>query len=415
MSVKIHLNYTGQEPNTSYFCALMTKSKNKFHFLVYLAFLSIIGMLATDLYLPAFERMRIDLQTSKSMIGASLTLYLSGFAIAQLIWGPVLDSIGKPKSILLGMLIFVLSSIGIFFTQSPLVLMGLRLFQAIGACAAAVSWQALVVDRYPASETKKIFASIMPLVALSPALAPLMGVFISEHFGWRYIFVFMALLGLLIILYSLTLKDEKQKTEIKSLNHKSANYLSFLKSKKYVGNVLIYAFCSAGFFAWLTGAPFFLIDLGYSEAEIGWSFVPQTIAFMLGGYGYRMLAKNINALKILPFLLFLYAISLVAILLISIFTNPTLSTLLTSLCVMAFANGATYPIVVSEALTPFKENSGKASALQNTIQLGACFLASAFVSAFSQNALLATAIVMAVTVPLAYWAYGLTKIKTVPS
>lgn len=387
----------------------MTESKNKFHFLVYLAFLSIIGMLATDLYLPAFERMRIDLKTSKSMIGASLTLYLSGFAIAQLIWGPVLDSIGKPKSILAGMLIFMLSSLGIYFTQSPVILMSLRLFQAIGACSAAVSWQALVVDRYPAVETKKVFASIMPLVALSPALAPLMGVFISEHFGWRYIFVFMAFLALLIILYSLTLKDTKPQTTASLSKIKKAGYLSFFKSKKYLGNVMIYAFCSAGFFAWLTGAPFFLIDLGYTEAQIGWSFVPQTIAFMLGGYGYRVLAKKINTARLIPVLLFLYSFSLVCILLLAVFTTPTLTTLLTGLCVMALANGATYPIVVAEALTPFQNNSGKASALQNTIQLGACFLASAFVSAFSQNALMATAIVMVATIPFAIWGYGWSK------
>lgn len=385
----------------------MSNQKNKFHFLVYLAFLSIIGMLATDLYLPAFDRMTDDLETSKSLIGASLTLYLSGFAIAQLLWGPILDNIGKPKSIILGMTIFGLSSVGIFFNQSATLLLVLRMIQAIGACVAAVSWQALVIDNYPASETKKVFASIMPLVALSPALAPLAGAFITLKWGWRYIFVFVAFLSFLIILYTLTIKSKSVKKEKPDPGEENKNlgYLSFLKSKKYVGNVLIYSFCSAAFFGWLTGAPFFLIDLGYNETEIGLSFVPQTIFFLMGGYGYRIMNKKINSKKLLRLLLILYAISLISILLISIFTQPTMIILLIPLCVMALANGACYPIVVADALTPFQKNSGKASALLNAIQLGFCFLASAFVSVFSDHALLVTAIIMAATVPAAWAAY----------
>src|SRR5690554_1873241 len=172
----------------------MAPTKNKFHFLIYLALLSIIGFLATDMYLPAFDAMRSDLETTKNYIGASLTLFLGGFAIGQLIWGPISDKYGKPKAILLGLSIFVISSAGIFFTENVFMLLALRILQALGGCAAAVSWQALVIERYPENETNKVFASIMPLVALSPALAPLLGVWILQHFGWRYIFIILAII-----------------------------------------------------------------------------------------------------------------------------------------------------------------------------------------------------------------------------
>ncbi|WGQ10993.1 purine nucleoside transporter PunC [Pedobacter gandavensis] len=387
-----------------------TNNKNSFLFFIYLAGLSIIGFLATDMYLPAFDKMRIDLGTSKSSISGTLSLFLAGYGIAQLLWGPISDQVGKRKTVLMGLGIFTISSLGIYFTASVSVLLLLRLVQAIGVCAAAVSWQALVIERYPKEETNKIFASIMPLVALSPALAPLIGAFLLNYFGWRSIFIALALISLLLILYTLTIKEEKKTADKNSEAAGDAadqTYWSLLKSKKYLGNVLLYALCSAAFFAWLTGSPFFLKELGYNESEIGFSFFPQTIAFLIGGYGYRSLSSKIEGKKLLPYLLILYSASCLSLYLITISITPTLTILLIPFCLMALANGACYPIVVAEALKLFPNNVGKAAGLQNTIQLGICFLASAVVSLFSKDALLTTTIVMTCTIPLVYIGYKL--------
>ncbi|PTS99297.1 Bcr/CflA family multidrug efflux MFS transporter [Pedobacter sp. HMWF019] len=389
-------------------------TKNNTLFLVYLAGLSIIGFLATDMYLPAFDKMRIALNTTKSNIGATMSLFLAGYAIAQLLWGPISDKIGKPKTVLIGLSIFTAASLGIYFTQSVTVLLLLRLVQAIGVCASAVCWQALVVERYPKEETNRIFATIMPLVALSPALAPVAGAFLLDYFGWRSIFIALALITVLLILYTLTIKEEKTSdTKNDKLSNPTSEktYTSLLKSKKYIGNVLIYALCSAAFFAWLTGSPFFLKELGYNENQIGLSFFPQTIAFLIGGYGYRSLGSKVETKKLLPILLLAYSISMVSLYLITILITPTLTILLIPFCLMALVNGACYPIVVAEAMKTFPNNSGKAAALQNTIQLGICFLASAIVSLFSKEALLTTTIVMICTIPFVYVGYRLSLKK----
>jgi len=390
------------------------QNKNSFFFLVYLAGLSIIGFLATDMYLPAFDKMRIDLDTTKSSISATLSLFLAGYAIAQLMWGPISDKLGKPKTIIIGLSIFTLSSLIIFITESVTVFLILRLIQAIGVCAAAVSWQALVIERYPKEETNRVFASIMPLVALSPALAPLLGVYLLNHFGWRSIFITLAGIAVLLIAYTLTIKDTKSEQESaasEGSEPKNTSYLSLLKSKVYLGNVLIYACCSAAFFAWLTGSPFFLKEMGYSESEIGFSFVPQTIAFLVGGFGYRTLSTKMEGTRLIPIFIAVFSISILAVALLVIATTPTLTTLLIPFCFMALANGACYPIVVAEALKLFPHNSGKAAALQNTIQLGMCFIASAIVSLFSQDALFSTVLVMVGTIPFVYIAYRLTRNK----
>ncbi|MGK9541676.1 Bcr/CflA family multidrug efflux transporter, partial [Salmonella enterica subsp. enterica] len=85
--------------------------------------------------------------------------------------------------------------------------------------------------------------------------------------------------------------------------------------------VMIYATCSAGFFAWLTGSPFILSDMGYSPAVIGLSYVPQTIAFLLGGFGCRMLISKLDGNKILPWLLAGYCLSVVWLFVIAMFTD----------------------------------------------------------------------------------------------
>lgn len=208
--------------------------KNSFLFFIYLTGLSIIGFLATDMYLPAFDKMRIDLGTSKSSISATLSLFLAGYCIAQLLWGPISDKIGKPKTVLTGLSIFTFASLFIYFTENVTALLVLRLIQAIGVCAAAVSWQALVIERYPKEETNKIFASIMPLVALSPALAPLMGAFLLNYFGWRSIFIALAIIAVLLILYTLTIKDKEVNAAQSTkpiIPASEKTYLSLLRSK----------------------------------------------------------------------------------------------------------------------------------------------------------------------------------------
>jgi Bcr/CflA subfamily drug resistance transporter len=139
-------------------------------FLAWLAGLSVLGFLATDMYLPAFAAIQTDLQTPASAVSASLSLFLAGFAIAQLLWGPLSDRYGRRPILLLGLTIFAAGSIGMLWVESAGGLLTLRFVQAVGVCAATVIWQALVTDYYPPQKINRVFATIMPLVALSPPL-----------------------------------------------------------------------------------------------------------------------------------------------------------------------------------------------------------------------------------------------------
>ncbi|POU74442.1 Bcr/CflA family multidrug efflux MFS transporter [Leclercia sp. LSNIH6] len=371
-------------------------------FLVWLGGLSVLGFLATDMYLPAFAIMQADLQTPAAAISASLSLFLAGFAFAQLLWGPMSDRFGRKPVLLAGLAIFAFGCLGMLWVRDATWLLVLRFIQAVGVCAAAVTWQALVTDYYPASRTNRIFATIMPLVGLSPALAPLLGSWILAHFSWQAIFAVLFAITLVLMLPAFFLKP----VTVKEAQPTSrVTFFTLLRSRIYRGNVLIYAACSASFFAWLTGSPFILNDMGYSPAVIGLSYVPQTIAFLIGGYGCRAALQKWSGHQMLPWLLGLFAVSVIGTWAVGFIPGVSLAALLAPFCLMAVANGAIYPIVVAQALRPFPQATGSAAALQNTLQLGLCFLASLLVSWLIATPLLTTTSVMVATVVLAALGY----------
>lgn len=381
-------------------------------FLVWLAGLSVLGFLATDMYLPAFAAIQADLQTPASAVSASLSLFLAGFAAAQLLWGSLSDRYGRKPVLLIGLTIFALGSLGMLWVENAATLLVLRFVQAVGVCAAAVIWQALVTDYYPSQKVNRIFAAIMPLVGLSPALAPLLGSWLLVHFSWQAIFATLFAITVVLILPIFWLKPT---TKARNNSQDGLTFTDLLRSKTYRGNVLIYAACSASFFAWLTGSPFILSEMGYSPAVIGLSYVPQTIAFLIGGYGCRAALQKWQGKQLLPWLLVLFAVSVIATWGAGFISHVSLVEILIPFCVMAIANGAIYPIVVAQALRPFPHATGRAAALQNTLQLGLCFLASLVVSWLISisTPLLTTTSVMLSTVVLVALGYMMQRCEEV--
>lgn len=373
-------------------------------FLVWLAGLSVLGFLATDMYLPAFSAIQQDLNTSAASVSASLSVFLAGFALGQLFWGPVSDRYGRKPVLLSGLAIFAVGCLGMLWVENATLMLALRFVQAIGVCAAAVTWQAMVTDYYPAQRTNRIFATIMPLVGLSPALAPLLGSWLLAHFDWQAIFATLFAITLLLMLPALRLKPVSRPD---SSTQKKLTFLALLRSREYSGNVLIYAACSASFFAWLTGSPFILHDMGYGPTAIGLSYVPQTIAFLIGGYGCRAALQKWQGQQLLPWLLVVFAISVAATWLVGLQQDVSIVALMAPFCVMAIVNGAIYPIVVAQALRPFPQATGRAAALQNTLQLGLCFLTSLLVSTLIATPLLTTTSVMLASIVLAGLGYAM--------
>ncbi len=350
--------------------------------LFYLATLSMLGFIATDMYLPAFKAMEIDFATGPEQIALSLTIFLVGMAIGQLIWGLASDKFGHRNTLAAGLVLFTIASLGLAFADQVWQLLTLRFIQAIGVCAPAVIWQAMVIQRY-SSQSQQIFATIMPLVALSPALAPQLGVLLAESLGWPSIFVALTIIGMALITATMALDNKKAEIKQTSI---AADIKALLASKAYLGNVLIYATASAAFFAYLTGMPEIMAQLGYSTKDIGLSFIPQTVAFMLGGYLGKVAVKKFGDERVLRHLIGLFSVASLLIFIASQWQLGSIWPILTPFCLIAVANGALYPIVVNRALANAKQAPATAAGLQNSLQICISSLSSALVASMASQA-----------------------------
>jgi len=360
--------------------------------LVYLAALSMLGFIATDMYLPAFKAMEIDFATGPEYIALSLTVFLVGMAVGQLLWGLASDKFGHRNTLATGLALFTVASFGLAFSDQVWQLLSLRFVQAIGVCAPAVIWQAMVIKRY-SSQSQQIFATIMPLVALSPALAPQLGVLLADSFGWHSIFVALTVMGVLLVAVTMAQKDQPDQPKSTSV---SADIKALLRSKTYLGNVLMFATASAAFFAYLTGMPEIMAQLGYEAKDIGLSFIPQTIAFMLGGYLGKVSVKKYGDEKVLRQLIGLFSVASLLIFIASQWTLTSIWPILAPFCLIAVANGALYPIVVNRALASAQQSPATAAGLQNSLQICVSSLSSALVAAMASQAQMVTGIAIVI-------------------
>lgn len=383
---------------------------------IWLSGLSMLGFLATDMYLPAFDVLRQDLATNSQMIGWTLSIFLLGMAVGQLIYGPLSQRFGKKTVLIISLAIFSVGTVICALSSSVELLLAGRFIQSLGAAGATIIWQSFVIEKYDDKTSQRIFATVMPLVALSPALAPLLGALLEVQFGWQSIFYCLLFIGISWAILSSLIDFSNPKQAPQQAVNKDAetsffkNYVHILTSKKFSGNMIIYAACSAAFFAWLTGSPFAMSAMGYSGTDIGFSYLPQTIAFIIGGYSCRVLLNRHSNEVILPWLLKLFILSVIAMFIVALsIEQHSIIPLLIPMCFMAAANGAIYPIVANNALLAFKENSASASGLMNFLQMMLCMLASAVVSLFSEYGVIAMTAVMLLQAILVTIGYGLIR------
>lgn len=268
-------------------------------FLVWLAGLSVLGFLATDMYLPAFAAMQQDLNTSAASISASLSLFLAGFALGQLFWGPLSDRYGRKPVLLSGTAIFAAGCLGMLWVHNATLMLALRFLQAIGVCAAAVTaGDGRRLLSCPAHEPhlRHHYAAGRTVAGAGPAAGQLAAgaLRVASHLRHPVRHHSAA---------DAACPAPEGSREVSSSDAAKITFLALLRSREYSGNVLIYAACSASFFARAYRFTFILHEMGYGPTAIGLSYIPQTIAFLVGGYGCRALLQKWSGQQMLPWLL----------------------------------------------------------------------------------------------------------------
>ena len=235
--------------------------RSRLWLLILLGALSGLTPLSVDMYLPAIPTIAQDLQVSIETVQLTVSTFLAGFALGQLFYGPLADSLGRKPVMLFGLGVFVLASIGCVLANSLPLLLACRLLQALGGAAGSVVVNALLRDLFRDDEFVRAMTLVILTMTLAPLVAPLLGGALL-HIGWRAIFVLLVVLGSLVWGVVAWRLPETLRPELRQpLRPASvlANYGHVLRHRRAMGSLLASTFASAGLFAFISGSPYVYI------------------------------------------------------------------------------------------------------------------------------------------------------------
>lgn len=253
---------------------------------VALAAVTALGPLATDMYLPAMPAMAEALNTGPDRIQLTLSLYMAGFALAQLLCGPISDRFGRRPVMIAGLSLFLAASLLCAWAPSVEWLLVGRFLQAFGGAAGPVLARASVRDIHGPIEAGRILSYMASTMALAPALAPVVGAGLLLFFGWESVFVLLALYAaVMLAVLIFMLPEPLAKERRQSIHPKTvlANFRLLLTQRAFIGYTLVNAAAFSGLFAYLSGSSFVLIEyLGVAPTLYGVLFTLIVAGFFFG-------------------------------------------------------------------------------------------------------------------------------------
>lgn len=338
-----------------------------------------MGPLSVDMYLPSFPEIEIDLNTSTSLVGATLSSFFIGLCCGQLIYGPLSDRVGRKGPLLVGLAIYLFASLGCFLAPSIESLLVMRFFQALGSCSGMVVGRAMIRDLFDPHETAKVFSLVMLGMGIAPILAPLGGQLIAEHLGWRAIFLFMVLFaGTVWIGVARTIPDIRA-PESTGRVRLGRTLLDLLKHREFMGFALSGTMIQAGLFAYITGSPTLFIS-GYGFSPRGYSLLFGLNAIGLIGASQlnNILLNRYSFETILRWVLGIAATMSVVIAAMGLSGWGGVMVTI-PLFVFMSSLGLVFPNSTAGALADQQSRAGTASALLGIFQYGGAAVASGVV------------------------------------
>ncbi|OJX81818.1 multidrug effflux MFS transporter [Magnetospirillum sp. 64-120] len=246
------------------------------------------GPVSTDLYLASLPDMGRYFGTSVEMVQMTLSVFLLGFAVAMLIYGPLSDRFGRRRVILGGVVIYVVGSLACMVAPTIEALIASRFLQAVGACCGPVVSRAVVRDVYPREQAAKVMSYMASAMALAPFVAPLLGGWFHTLFGWRSNFILLLLFGLILLAGTWRwLGETNSHPDPHALSplRMAGNYRTLLADRQVLGYVAVVSTTFAGMFSFISGSSFVLIDvLGLPPAYFGFGFAVVVAGYMVGGF-----------------------------------------------------------------------------------------------------------------------------------
>lgn len=365
------------------------------------------------LYTPAMPELALDLGTSESLVKLTLTTYFLGFALAQLLCGPLTDAFGRRPVTLAFLGLYLVSTIAATLATDVHLMMVARAIQGIGAAVGITVSRAIVRDQYVGHQAATIMNAISTMLAVGPAVSPTLGGFILELFGWREIFYAMLIYG--IVLFAAVWLFQPETNAYRSRDNINFsrlvfNYTRLLKSVRFLRPSLLLMFSLGTIYASTTILPFVLIhNAGLTASQFGLGMLMQTGGFFTGTLVTGHLLKKLDAEAAIPIGLTGITLSAMLMAVILRIHEPTYLAVMVPMGIFAFSVAFVIPSTFTTALRDFPEIAGAASAMLGFLQFGGGILGSAASAALGNPLLALTTVIpiMNITGVIAYVGIGL--------
>lgn len=364
-----------------------------------LGILNALTPFTIDLYLPAFPQVAADLDIAVTRMSLSVSVYFIGFALGQVLYGPLLDRFGRKPPILAGLLLYIAATVGCMCAGTFAQLLLFRFVAALGGCAASVGAVSMVRDYFPARDAAKVFSMLMLVLSASPLLAPSIGSLLIATFGWRMLFgVLMALALVDVLLVSFALPDGYTPDRSIRLRLRPivGTFLDVLRQPQFRTYVAAGALSFAGLFVFVAGSPALFMDVfGVGPRGFGLIFAILAGGMVAGGQLNHLLLRLADGHTVFRRALIVQVMVGAALLLGTLTMDLGLHATVVLLLSFLVCAGITYPNAAALALEPFTRNVGSASALLGFLQLGCGSLAAALVGLADESGTWPMALVMA--------------------
>ena len=413
MTINIESNHRRKRQKNKKTSILINNSREKLLFILTLGTLTTLGPLAIDLYLPAIPTIARDIGEHLSTIQFTLSAYTIGFAIGQLIYGPLSDRFGRRTIMFPGLIGYIITNFIAALCETGLQLIIMRVLQAMAASAVIVTIPAMVRDLFSRQESAKVMSSILMVMTVAPLIAPFIGAQFLKFFGWKSIFIFLAILATFALCFAIIRVPETLSNDRKLVIPASQLcliYLSVLKNREVMGCILSHAFFFGGVFAFIAGSPYVYIDLyGIAPDSYGLLFAINIIAMMAMNIINIQLINRLSLFTIMKSGSILACISACVLLIITQLNLGGLTSLMLPILIYISCISLIGPNANALVLSHFSKSTGTANAMAGAIRFGIGSISSAAVGLFHNGTTFPMAVVMSVCGILSVTALSLIK------
>lgn len=333
---------------------------------VVLGLLTIFGPISMDLYLPVLPALTAELQSTTSVAQLTITACLLGLAIGQLVAGPLSDRFGRRTPLLIGVVAYTVTSVLCALSPTIETLVLARFVQGLAGAVGIVIAQAAGRDVYSGGKLIRYYGRLTVLGGLAAIIGPVIGGQLATFTDWRGVFLFLAGVGVAILVASLVVFREtlpKDHRITGGLSHTLNDFRRLLADRMFVGAVLITGFTYSAIFAYLSGATYILQGLyGLSPQEYSLAFGLNSLGFVIFGFIAGRLAEHWSERGTLALGLAMALAGALGLLATALLNLP-LTAIILSLLTMVSGVAVTSPPATSLALKDYPEIAGTASSL----------------------------------------------------